>query len=110
MECAKSLLVACMFVGVVMSGSYSPGAPAQTAMIKPVAGDDLRSAYANPRMSRKANASRQFVRALSWRERYKRHQGHSHLAGQRPAYLYRDLRPISPGPAATKRWTAPSSF
>jgi len=98
-----SFLAACMLVGGAMSVGYSPVAPAQPAPIKLSAGDDLRAAYATPqdiaegkRLADSACARCHGANGISTGK------GVPHLAGQRPGYLYRDLRAYQSGARGDK--------
>ncbi|TSA41705.1 MAG: hypothetical protein D4R58_01030 [Betaproteobacteria bacterium] len=98
-----SFLAACMLVGGAMSVGYSPVTPAQPAPIKLSAGDDLRAAYATPqdiaegkRLADSACARCHGANGISTGK------GAPHLAGQRPGYLYRDLRAYQSGARGDK--------
>jgi len=92
---AKSLLVF-TFVAGAMVLNFAPGAAAQPAAIKP--GDDLRPIYATPqdiadgkRLAETACAGCHGDNGISAK------QGTPHLAGQRPAYLYLELKAYQTG-------------
>jgi cytochrome c553 len=93
------LLMAWLLIGVTIGAAgYSPATLAQTTVIKPVAGDDLRAAYATPQDvaegKRLADSSCARCHGANGISATK---GVPHLAGQRPAYLYRDLRAYQSG-------------
>lgn len=93
-----SLLVACMIVGRALNVGYAAGTPAQSATIKVGAGNDLRAIYATPqdiaegkRLADSSCARCHGANGISTTK------GVPHLAGQRPGYLYRDLRAYQSG-------------
>ena len=104
-----SFFGACMLVAGVWG--YSPGAPAQTGIIKPAtgdiinpaAGDDLRAVSATPQDvaegKRLADSSCARCHGANGISATK---GIPHLAGQRPGYLYRDLRAYQSGARGDK--------
>jgi cytochrome c553 len=77
---------------------YSPGAAAQLAAVRPVAGDDLRAAYANAadvaEGKHVADASCAGCHGATGISNIK---DVPHLAGQRPGYLYLELRAYQSG-------------
>jgi cytochrome c553 len=81
-----------------MSVDYSADAAAQVATVKPIAGDDLRAAYANAadvaEGKRLADASCAACHGANGISSIK---GVPHLAGQRPGYLYLELRAYQSG-------------
>ena len=93
-----SVLVAlALATGSTMLG-YAPSAAAQLAAVKPVAGDDLRAAYANAadvaEGKRVADASCAGCHGANGISSIK---DVPHLAGQRPGYLYLELRAYQSG-------------
>ncbi|HEX5864719.1 MAG TPA: c-type cytochrome, partial [Casimicrobiaceae bacterium] len=81
-----------------MGVSYSTGAAAQVATIKPAAGDDLRAAYANAadvaegkRVADASCAGCHGANGISGTKNV------PNLAGQRPGYLYLELRAYQSG-------------
>jgi cytochrome c553 len=80
-------------VAGVASIGHAPGVPAQAAVVKAGSGDDLRAAFANAAEvaegKRVAEASCVGCHGPGG---VSANKGVPHLAGQRPAYLYRELR------------------
>src|ERR1700694_3787635 len=92
------LLVVFALVAAAMSVGYSASAAAQLAAVKPVAGDDLRAAYANSADVAEgkgvADASCSGCHGANGISSTK--DVHT-LAGQRPGYLYLELRAYQSG-------------
>jgi cytochrome c553 len=91
------LLAACALVAGAM-GVGSSSAAAQAARIQTATGDDLRAAYANAadvaegkRVAETACAGCHGANGISSTK------GVPHLAGQRPGYLYLELKAYQPG-------------
>ena len=91
------LLAACAFLAGTI-GVGSPGPAAQAARIQAGTGDDLRAAYANAadvaegkRVAETACAACHGVNGISSAK------GVPHLAGQRPGYLYLELKAYQSG-------------
>ena len=92
------LLVAFALAGGLASLGFAPSAAAQVATVRPVPGDDLRAAYANAadvaEGKRLASASCAACHGANGISTIK---DVPHLAGQRPAYLYLELRAYQSG-------------
>ena len=92
------LFVVFALVAAAISVGYSASAAAQPATVKPVAGDDLRAAYANAadiaEGKRLADASCAGCHGANGISSTK---DVPHLAGQRPGYLYLELRAYQSG-------------
>jgi cytochrome c553 len=93
-----SMLVALALAAASTMLGYAPSAAAQLAAVKPVAGDDLRAAYANAadvaEGKRVADASCAGCHGANGISSIK---DVPHLAGQRPGYLYLELRAYQSG-------------
>jgi cytochrome c553 len=94
----RTLLISVCALGVAMGAAYSLRAPAQPRNAKPAPNDDLRPAYANAadiaegkRVAQGACGGCHGVNGVSSTN------GTPHLAGQRPAYLYLELRVYQAG-------------
>ena len=91
-------LVALALAAASTMAGYSPGAAAQLAAVTPVAGDDLRAAYANAadvaEGKHVADASCAGCHGATGISNIK---DVPHLAGQRPGYLYLELRAYQSG-------------
>ena len=94
---ALSVMIFTLVAGVTSIG-YSPSAATQPARVKAGSGDDLRPAYANAAEiadgKRVAEASCAGCHGANGVSATK---GVPHLAGQRPAYLYLELRAYQSG-------------
>jgi cytochrome c553 len=92
------LLAAFALAAGSMSVDYGPSAAAQPATVKPVVGDDLRAAYATSadvaEGKRVADASCSACHGANGISSIK---DVPHLAGQRPGYLYIELRAYQSG-------------
>jgi cytochrome c553 len=92
------LLAGFALVAAAISVGYSVSAAAQPATVKPVAGDDLRAAYANAadvaEGKRLADAS---CAGCHGANGISSNKDVPHLAGQRPGYLYLELRAYQSG-------------
>lgn len=91
------LAVFVLVAGATVAGR-APGASAQPVMVKPGSGDDLRAAYASAlevaegrRVAQSTCVRCHGVNGISTTK------GVPHLAGQRPAYLYLELRAYQSG-------------
>jgi cytochrome c553 len=93
-----SPLVVSLFVTAAIGVGYSTSTAAQSATVKAVAGDDLRAAYANAADvadgKRLADASCAGCHGANGVSNTK---DVPHLAGQRPGYLYPELRAYQSG-------------
>jgi len=88
----------CALVAGATSIGYAPGVAAQPATVKAGSGDDLRPAFANSaevaegkRVAEASCAGCHGANGVS------ANKGVPHLAGQRPAYLYHELRDYQSG-------------
>jgi cytochrome c553 len=97
---ASAILVSAAVVG------YSPGTAAQAARAQAAKGDDLRAAYANAADiadgKRLAESTCAGCHGASGTSSLK---GVPNLAGQRPAYLYVELKAYQSGKRATREMT-----
>ena len=98
---ADTIVLAMAIVIAVIGAGYRPSADAQPTKIAPDGQDDLRAVYANAadvadgkRIAEGTCAGCHGANGIS------RIQGVPHLAGQRPAYLYLELRAYQSGARA----------
>ena len=96
-------MAACMLIAGAMGAGFPSGAPAQSAMVKLSPGDELRSLNATPQDvaegKRLADSSCARCHGANGVSNMK---GVPHLAGQRPAALYLDLRAYQSGVRSDK--------
>ena len=104
----KNLLMIMAVVGAAIAG-YCPGAAAQPAAIRP--GDELRTLSATPtdiaegkRLAETSCAGCHGANGISTT------QGIPHLAGQRPAYLYLELKAYQSGNRGDSAMTNAAKF
>ena len=97
------LLAACMLIAGAMGAGFQSGAPAQSATVKLSPGDELRSLNVTPQDvaegKRLADSSCSRCHGTNGVSNMK---GVPHLAGQRPAALYLDLRAYQSGVRSDK--------
>jgi cytochrome c553 len=87
-----------VFIAGATSVSYSPGAAAQPATVKPGSGDDLRAAYANAlEVAEGKHVSETACARCHGANGISTARGVPHLAGQRPVYLHLELRAYKSG-------------
>jgi cytochrome c553 len=104
-----------LFTLTIVAGAtglaYSVSGAAQTASVKPAAGDDLRAAYATPqdvaegkRVTEASCARCHGTNGISTTK------GIPNLAGQRPAYLYLELKAYQSGARGDEAMTSAVKF
>ncbi len=93
-----TLLIAGGLVGILFLVSYPPSAATQPAMVDPGSGNELRAMYANAEEvaegKRLADGSCAVCHGANG---FSTTPGVPHLAGQRPAYFYLELRAYQTG-------------
>src|SRR5512134_2173407 len=105
------LLALFVLVAVATISWRAPGAAAQPVTVKPGSGDDLRAAYASALevAEGKRVAESSCVRCHGTNG-ISTTKGVPHLAGQRPAYLYLELRAYQSGARDDKAMIAAVKF
>ena len=83
----------CALVAAALCIAHAPDAPAQPATVKATRGDDLRAAFANAAdVAEGKRAAEASCTGCHGANGVSANKGVPHLAGQRPAYLYQELK------------------